>query len=119
MVEVERDVRSARHSSAIGRGRWSLSPPAPGCPLSGGDFAGDGLADSFVGTLLIAGATSLPELVVTVRAMRIGAVDMAIGNLLGSNLFDVLILAIDDIFFRKGPLLGRYRQPTRFPPSPP
>jgi len=75
-------------------------------------FIGRDLADvmgwrtSFVGTLLIAFATSVPELVVTVSALRLGAVDMAIGNLLGSNLFDILILAIDDIFYRKGPLLA-------------
>lgn len=42
---------------------------------------------------------------VTVSALRLRAVDMAIGNLLGSNLFDVLILAIDDIVYSKGPLL--------------
>ena len=36
----------------------------------------------------------------------IGAVDMAIANLLGSNLFDVLILAIDDLFYTKGSLLA-------------
>jgi cation:H+ antiporter len=59
---------------------------------------------SFVGTMFIAGATSLPELVVTISALRLGAVDLAIGNLLGSNLFDVLILAADDIAYTKGPL---------------
>lgn len=61
---------------------------------------------TFVGTLLIAAATSVPELVVTVSALRMGAVDLAIGNLLGSNLFDILILAIDDIAYVEGPLLG-------------
>lgn len=65
-----------------------------------------GWKPTFVGTLLIAGATSLPELVVTVSALRIGAVDMAIGNLLGSNLFDVLILGIDDLAYTRGPLLS-------------
>jgi cation:H+ antiporter len=65
-----------------------------------------GWKTTFVGTLFIAGATSVPELVVTVSALRLGAVDMAIGNLLGSNLFDILILAIDDIAYRKGPLLS-------------
>jgi cation:H+ antiporter len=65
-----------------------------------------GWKTTFVGTLLIAGATSVPELVVTVSALRIGAVDMAIGNLLGSNLFDILILAIDDLAYLKGPLLA-------------
>lgn len=60
---------------------------------------------SFVGTLFVAGVTSLPELVVTVTAVRIGALDMAIANLLGSNLFDILILAIDDILYFDGALL--------------
>jgi cation:H+ antiporter len=65
-----------------------------------------GLQTTFVGTMLIAGATSVPELVVTISALRLGAVDMAIGNLLGSNLFDILILAIDDFAYTKGPLLS-------------
>ena len=41
-----------------------------------------GWKTTFVGTPFIAGATSVPELVVTVSALRLGAVDMAIGNLL-------------------------------------
>ena len=61
---------------------------------------------SFVGTLLIAAATSAPEVAVTVAAVRMGALDMAVANLLGSNLFDILIVAIDDIFYLKGPILA-------------
>jgi cation:H+ antiporter len=61
---------------------------------------------TFVGTLFVAFATSVPEIVVTVSAMRLGALDMAIGNLLGSNLFDILIVAVDDIFFTRGPILA-------------
>jgi cation:H+ antiporter len=61
---------------------------------------------TFVGMLRIAGATSIPELVVTIIALRLRAVDMAIGNLLGSNLFDILVLAIDDIAYTKAPLLS-------------
>lgn len=43
---------------------------------------------------------------VTLGALRIGALDMAIGNLLGSNLFNVLVLAVDDAFYVRGPLLA-------------
>lgn len=76
-------------------------------PFIGNEIASVmGWGESFVGTLLIAAATSVPELVVTLSALRLGAVDMAIGNLLGSNLFDILILAIDDIAYTKGPLLA-------------
>jgi cation:H+ antiporter len=69
-----------------------------------------GWHNTFVGTLFVAGATSLPELAVTIAALRIGAVDMAIANLLGSNLFNISILAVDDIFFRAGPLLAHVSQ---------
>ncbi|AAU93049.1 putative cation transporter [Methylococcus capsulatus str. Bath] len=61
---------------------------------------------SFVGTLFVAAATSMPELSVTIGAVRIRAVDMAIANLLGSNLFDLCILAIDDLAYLPGPLLS-------------
>ena len=63
-----------------------------------------GWSNSFVGTLFVAFATSVPELATTWGAIRIGAIDMAIGNLLGSNLFDVLILAIDDFAYLQGPI---------------
>jgi len=63
-----------------------------------------GWHQGFVGTLFVAFVTSLPEMVVTVAALRLGAVDMAIGNLFGSNLFNIGILAIDDIFYLPGPL---------------
>jgi cation:H+ antiporter len=65
-----------------------------------------GLGESFVGSVFIAIATTLPELTVCYAAYRIGAVDMAVGNLLGSNLFNVNILAIDDFLYTNGPLLN-------------
>lgn len=61
---------------------------------------------TFVGTLLVSFVTSLPELVVTLSALRMGAIDMAVANLLGSNMFNVVILAIDDVFYAPGPILG-------------
>ncbi len=64
-----------------------------------------GWNNTFVGTLFIAGITSLPELAVSIAAFRMGALDMAIANLLGSNLFNILILALEDIIFLAGPLL--------------
>lgn len=65
-----------------------------------------GWGQSFVGTLLVAAVTSAPEAAVTISALRIGALDMAIANLLGSNLFDIIILAVDDLFYTEGPLLA-------------
>lgn len=65
-----------------------------------------GMNKSFVGTLLVAATTSLPELAVSVSAVRRGSVDIAVGNLLGSNIFNMLILSIDDIIYTKGALLS-------------
>jgi cation:H+ antiporter len=65
-----------------------------------------GLGQTFVGNIFIAVSTSLPELVVSFSAVKMDAVDLAIGNLFGSNIFNVFILALDDIFFIKGPLLS-------------
>ena len=74
-------------------------------PFVAGELAKQmGWTESFVGTLFVAFVTSLPEVVVTIAALRLGALDMAIGNLFGSNLFNSLVLAIDDVFFMKGPL---------------
>jgi len=65
-----------------------------------------GLGQTFVGNILIAMSTSLPEIVVSIAAVRIGSVDLAIGNIFGSNIFNIFILALDDIFFIKGALLS-------------
>jgi cation:H+ antiporter len=80
-------------------------------PFVGADIAREmGWHDSFVGTLFVAAATSAPEIAVTVAAVRMGALDMAVANLLGSNLFDIAILAIDDLLYVDGPLLASVSQ---------
>jgi cation:H+ antiporter len=101
--EITLRIAVARYLAAaavvVGAGAW--------LPFIGVEIAEVmGWRTTFVGTLFIAGATSLPELVVTISALRLGALDMAIANLLGSNLFDVLVLAIDDLFYVRGPLLS-------------
>ena len=56
-----------------------------------------GLSRSFVGNLFLAASTSLPEIAASLAAVRLGAIDLAIGNVLGSNLFNVLLLSVYDI----------------------
>lgn len=73
-----------------------------------------GWGQSFVGTLLVAAVTSAPEIAVTLSALRIGAIDMAIANLLGSNLFNIIILAVDDLFYTKGPMLAHVNSSHAF-----
>jgi cation:H+ antiporter len=64
-----------------------------------------GWHQSLVGTIFVAASTSLPELIVTLGALRLGAVDLAVGNLLGSNLVNLALLGVMDILYFKGPLL--------------
>ena len=75
-----------------------------------------GLGQTFVGNIFIAFSTSLPEVVVSIAAVKIGASDMAIGNLFGSNILNIAILAIDDVFFINGPLLS-YIEPSHIVPA--
>jgi cation:H+ antiporter len=76
-------------------------------PFIGEDLAkAMGWHRTFVGTLFVAFATSVPEIVVTIAALRLGALDMAISNLFGSNLFNCLILVVDDLLFMPGPILS-------------
>ena len=64
------------------------------------------LGQSIIGTLFLAVATSLPELTVCYAAVKIGSVDMAIGNVFGSNIFNVATFFLADLFFTKGPILA-------------
>lgn len=67
-----------------------------------------GLGRLLVGSILLAGATSLPELAVDLNAVRLGATDMAVGDLMGSSLFNLLILGMLDLSRRSsGRLLPR------------
>ncbi len=51
-----------------------------------------------VGALFLAWATSLPELVVTISAMILGSAEMGVGNIVGSNIFNMMILGVGDFF---------------------
>jgi cation:H+ antiporter len=57
------------------------------------------LGTSFVGTTFVALSTSLPELVASYAALRIGAFDLAVGNIFGSNAFNMLLLLPLDMAF--------------------
>ena len=83
----------------IGAGIWLA--------IIGGEIAGvTGWGASFVGSLFLAFTTSLPEITVSLAAMRMGAVDLAVANMIGSNLFNMTIIGIDDLVYLKGPVLS-------------
>jgi cation:H+ antiporter len=61
-----------------------------------------GLEQSFVGALFTGIASSVTELIVTIAAVRQGALTLAVSNIIGGNIFDVLFLAFSDVFYREG-----------------
>lgn len=58
-----------------------------------------GLGGTLVGAFFLALATSLPELTVSIESGRIGQLGMAVGNIFGSNIFNVGIFAIVDLAY--------------------
>jgi cation:H+ antiporter len=65
-----------------------------------------GLGTGFIGLVLVAFVTSLPELVAALAAVRLGAFDLAVGNLFGSNVFNMFALAVVDGFYTQGRFLA-------------
>ena len=75
-------------------------------------FVGNEIAEvtswdtSFVGSLFLAFSTSMPELVVGISALRIGAIDMAVADVLGANMLDVTYIFLLDLFYAGGPIFS-------------
>jgi len=64
-----------------------------------------GLSQSFIGTLLVGITTSFPEIAATVAAVRLGAIELAVGNIFGSNAFNMCVVLFMDAFYLEGPVL--------------
>lgn len=62
------------------------------------------ISESLVGALATAIVTSLPELVTTIAAVRRGALQLAVGGIIGGNTFDTLFLVASDVAYRDGSL---------------
>lgn len=75
-------------------------------------FLGDEIAEvtgwgtSFVGTIFLAVTTSMPELVIAIAALRLGAIDMAVADVLGANMLDMVVIFWADIFYTEGAILS-------------
>jgi cation:H+ antiporter len=63
------------------------------------------MSQTFIGTLFLGLSTSLPEFIVSFAALRAGSINMAVGNIFGSNLFDIVIISFMDVLCT-GPILG-------------
>ena len=69
-----------------------------------GVVAYTGLPSGFVGFTITTAITSLPELVVLVTAVRMGALTLGVGNIIGGNSFDSLMIAMADVAYLEGPV---------------
>lgn len=63
-----------------------------------------GLPSGLVGFTLTTAITSLPELVVLITAVRMGALTLGVGNIIGGNTFDILMIGVADVFYLEGPI---------------
>ena len=61
-----------------------------------------GMSDTLVGGLLTALATSSPELVTTIAAIRRGALTLAVSNIFGTNCFNMMVVATADVGYPGG-----------------
>ena len=64
------------------------------------------LGQNFIGSLFLGFVTTLPEITVSIAAIRIGARELALANMLGSNLFNIAIIFINDALYRKAPIFS-------------
>jgi cation:H+ antiporter len=69
-----------------------------------GVVAATGLDSGLVGFTLTTAVSSLPELVVLITAVRIGQLTLGVGNIVGGNVYDVLMITIADLAYLDGPL---------------
>jgi cation:H+ antiporter len=72
------------------------------------------LSETAVGSLLTAVFTSFPELITAIAAVRMGALTLAVGDIIGGNTFDVLFLAFSDVAYRDGSLYQAMTQESFF-----
>lgn len=91
-------VRFAGLAAVVGLAGWVIA--GTGIAIAGKS----GLGETVVGAVLTAVVTSMPELVTTIAAVRRGALQLAVGGILGGNTFDVLFLVAADAGYRPGSL---------------
>lgn len=91
-------LQFAALATAVALAGWAIAEAAVSLSRA------SGVSQTIVGTLFTSVSTSLPELVIALAAVRRGALNLAIGDILGGNCFDVLFLSASDAAYRGGSL---------------
>ena len=101
-------IRFTCYGTIVALAGWSLAQLA--IPL----VENSGLSHGIVGGIFTAVSTSIPELVVAITAVRMGALNLAVGDIIGGNAFDTLFIAASDIAYREGPIYADVSSAERF-----
>ncbi len=101
-------VRFTIYASVVALAGWYLAQLA--IPL----VEKSGLSHGIVGGVFTAVSTSIPELVVAITAVRMGALNLAVGDIIGGNAFDTLFVAASDIVYREGPIYAAITSTEQF-----
>ena len=73
-----------------------------------------GLSQTAVGGIMTSVVTSMPELITSIAAVRRGALNLAVGGIIGGNAFDVLFLVLSDVAYREGSIYQAFTDTHRF-----
>ncbi|MDX6750820.1 sodium:calcium antiporter [Geminicoccaceae bacterium 1502E] len=121
--EPPEDPVKSRYDETSTRQLWLLFLLYAGLTAAAGYAVGEtsialvgltGLGETAIGTVFTAVANSLPELVTAVAAVRVGAVNLAVGDVIGGNSFEVLFLAAADVVYLDGSLYHRFTDQNVF-----
>lgn len=108
MLETERPERSrSRLLALIGAAGLTILIAGSVLALSADAIAAQsGLGNSLVGFVLLGFGTSLPELSSIFAALKLRRYELAIGDIFGTNLFNILLILLADATHRSGAVLG-------------
>lgn len=101
-------LRFAGYATVVALAGWALAQLA--IPLG----EKTGLSHGLVGGVFTAVSTSIPELVVAITAVRMGALNLAVGDIIGGNAFDTLFVAVSDVAYREGPIYAAISSAEQF-----
>ncbi|QOY53559.1 sodium:calcium antiporter [Candidatus Sulfurimonas marisnigri] len=98
----------AGYATIVALAGWSLAQLA--IPLG----EKTGLSHGVVGGVFTAVSTSIPELVVAITAVRMGSINLAVGDIIGGNAFDTLFISASDIAYREGSIYAAMTSTEQF-----
>ena len=105
--EVKRDYSNRKLAALTAAAALAILVGGTALALTGDQIAEkSGLGTSIVGFALVGFCTSLPELSSIVGALRLRRYQLALGDIFGTNLFNIQIIFIADLFYSGGPVLN-------------